>query len=145
MRVYRQMYLFKQPIIKRTIGFEDMKVAIRHPTKYIIINTFEQDVVIKNTVSAEREESVINEQLNNYRTIDLPIVIYGRNSCDLSVEQKQTQLASLGINGIYVYVGGLFEWLLLQDVYGVDEFPTVNRIAVDILRHRPKLSTAFCL
>jgi hypothetical protein len=122
-----------------------MKVAIRNPSKYIIINTFEQDVVINNTVSAEREENVINEQLHNYRTVDLPVVIYGRNSCDLSVEQKQTQLASLGINEIYVYVGGLFEWLLLQDVYGTDEFPTVNRIAVDILRYRPKLSTAFCL
>ena len=25
---------------------------------------------------------------------------------------------------VYIYPGGLFEWLLLQDIYGSEDFPT---------------------
>ena len=31
----------------------------------------------------------------------------------------------------HLYVGGLFEWLCLQDIYGQSEFPTTN-IELDI-------------
>jgi hypothetical protein len=31
---------------------------------------------------------------------------------------------SLGFKNVYIYLGGMFEWLLLQDVYGQKEFPT---------------------
>jgi hypothetical protein len=134
------MFLFQPKPKRKLVGFEDMKRIIQQPSRYILINTFEQDVVIKTTVSVNDEERIINEQVNNYKQPDKPIVIYGRNSCDLSVEQKQTQLTDLGLTDIYIFAGGLFEWLLLQDVYGSDEFPTVNRIPVDLLNYRPKLS-----
>ena len=137
------MFLFQPKPKRQLIGFEDMKIAIQKPSRYIIINTFEQDVIIKNTVRDADEERIINEQLNNYKSPDLPIIVYGRNSCDVSVEQKQTQLATLGLNEIYIYAGGLFEWLLLQDVYSADEFPTTNQIPIDILRYRPKASASF--
>jgi hypothetical protein len=32
-------------------------------------------------------------------------------------------------------MGGMFEWLLMQDVYGFDEFPTTTKIC-DILKFR---------
>jgi len=40
----------------------------------------------------------------------------------------------LGFLNIYVYLGGIFEWLLLQDIYGDEEFPTTSKI-IDILKY----------
>ena len=37
---------------------------------------------------------------------------------------------------VYVYPGGLFEWLLLQDIYGEDNFPTTLK-ELDILKYKP--------
>jgi hypothetical protein len=53
------------------------------------------------------------------------IIIYGRNCHEYEkLVKKQKQLASLGFKNVYIYLGGMFEWLLLQDVYGTKEFPT---------------------
>jgi hypothetical protein len=134
------MFLFKKHP-KKQIGFEDVKIAIKNPAKYILINTLpsvEQDVLIYNTTVMENEETIINAQINDYNKPDLPVIVYGRNSCDTSVDAKQSQLRSLGIVDVYVYVGGLFEWLLLQDIYGTDEFPTTNNMPSDTLRYRVK-------
>ena len=38
--------------------------------------------------------------------------------------KKYEQLVGLGFINVYIYPGGLFEWLLLQDIYGSDDFPT---------------------
>jgi len=136
------MFLFPKPPIK-TIGFEDVKIALKNPTRYILINTLpsgEQDVLIRSTLPMDREETVLNTQLNDYNAPDLPVIVYGRNSCDTSADAKQTQLRNLGVTEVYVYAGGLFEWLLLQEAYGADEFPTVNGalVAPDPLRYRAK-------
>jgi len=40
------------------------------------------------------------------------------------------------LGDVAMYCGGLFEWMLLQDVYGSVEFPTTGR-EVDILKFRP--------
>ena len=86
----------------------------------------------------DREETVINSQINDYNAPDLPVIVYGRNSCDPSAETKQTQLRALGVVDVYIYTGGLFEWLLLQDTYGVEEFPTTNTTPADALKYRTK-------
>lgn len=122
------------------VGFEDVKHAIRAgPAKFILINTFEQDVIVQGTVSSDREETVINAQLTDYTKPDLPIIVYGRNSCDDSVDAKEKQLRALGLEDIYVFRGGMFEWLLMGDVFGQDEFPIVRRgtLGVDILKYAP--------
>ena len=132
--------LFKQPP-KKLIGFEDVKIAIRHSDRYILINTLpsgEQDVLIRTTLPMDREETVINSQINDYNAPDLPVIVYGRNSCDPSAETKHTQLRALGVVDVYIYPGGLFEWLLLQDAYGTDEFPTTNTTQADTLKYRVK-------
>jgi hypothetical protein len=36
-----------------------------------------------------------------------------------------------------MYLGGMFEWMLLQDIYGRDEFPTTSKV-LDILKYKPK-------
>ena len=120
------------------ISEENMKYIIENPTRFIVINTLpnnDQDVLIQSTISFEKEEQLLNDFLNDFQKNE-PIIVYGRNSCDISVEKKCLQLIQLGFDKVYMYVGGLFEWVLLQDIYGTQEFPT-NRKVHDILRYRP--------
>lgn len=133
---------FRSP---KRIGFDDVLYAIRHPEQYIIINTLpaaEQECLIQNTLPIETEESVVNSLLTKYESIVRKIVIYGKNSTDLSVEEKHKQLVSLGIGDVYIYSGGLFEWMLLQDIYGNTEFPTTKKV-LDILRFKPSATLGF--
>jgi hypothetical protein len=121
----------------RAIGFDDMLHCIRNPAKYAIIHTMPatEEVLIKGTLSAAEEEAFMNEYLSKYTETPKTIVLYGRNCCDDSTRQKRAQLMSLGINDVYVYAGGMFEWVLLQDIYGASEFPTTGSV-VDLLAFR---------
>lgn len=108
------------------ICFEDMKYAINN--NYLIINTLplnKQDCLIKNTIKADEETDILNNKLKT--NISEIIIIYGENSQDDSVINKNNQLRSLGFINVYVYQGGLFEWLLLQDIYGFDLFETTSK------------------
>ena len=121
------------------INFEDMIFAINHTNKYIIINTLpiqEQDCLIKNTISIDQEERIINDLIDDYSVSDKYIVIYGKNTSDYNAEKKYKQLVKLGFKNVYLYPGGLFEWMLLQDIYGDDQFPTTKKI-MDILKYKP--------
>jgi len=124
----------------KKIGFEDIKHIINRPTEqYIIINTLPVDMqtcLIKNTVACHTEEKIINQLLENYEMKKSHIVVYGKNNADETVDQKYKQLYDLGFSHVYLYSGGLFEWLLLQDIYGADEFPTTGKM-MDILELRP--------
>ena len=121
----------------RAIGFDDMLRCIRNPAKYSIIHTMSatERVLIGGTLSATEEEEFMNEYLSKYSETQKTIVLYGRNSCDDSTRRKRAQLMSMGISDVYVYVGGMFEWVLLQDIYGIDEFPTTGAVT-DILAFR---------
>ena len=125
------------------IGFEDVKkwglVPSANRTEYILINTLssvDQACLIFGTQPIDKEEAVINEGLN--RGHNWTILLYGRNSADDSVLKKRKQLISLGFSRVYIYGGGLFEWLLLQEIYGAGEFPTTS-VCRDILRFRAPL------
>jgi hypothetical protein len=123
----------------KKIGFEDMKTACDDKNQYIIINTMdhdEQHCLIKNTINIHHEEKIINEIIDNYEIKKKKIIIYGKNCQDNSVENKSKQLYNLGFSQIYIYNGGLFEWLLLQDIYGFDEFKTTSNV-IDLLKYKP--------
>ena len=125
------------------IGFDDLLTAIKYPNEYIIINTLsvsEQDCLIKSTLLYTDEERIVNDLLTNYGYKSKKVIIYGKNASDPSSDKKAKQLISLGFHDVYLYAGGLFEWLLLQDVYGKGEFPTVGKHG-DILAYKP--STIF--
>ena len=64
------------------------------------------------------------------------IIIYGKNCNDEKIYKKYQQLLSLGFYNVFVYPGGLFEWLLLQDIYGTEEFPTTSK-QLDVLKYKP--------
>uniref|UniRef100_A0A6C0EAZ5 Rhodanese domain-containing protein n=1 Tax=viral metagenome TaxID=1070528 RepID=A0A6C0EAZ5_9ZZZZ len=123
------------------ISFEDVQFIIKssYNTDFIIINTLpitEQDCLIKNTISYDSEEKIINELMTKYEFKKYKFIIYGKHSNDVSIETKGKQLLNLGFSNVYVYLGGLFEWMLLQDIYGFDEFPTTKKV-LDILKFKP--------
>ena len=125
----------------KKIGFEDVQFAIKATQDYVIINTLpitEQDCLIKSTASYHVEEQLINSLLQQYTALtEFVIIVYGRNGTDDTALSKCKQLTNLGFKRVYIYAGGLFEWLLLQDIYGADEFPTTKKV-VDILSFKPK-------
>ncbi len=121
----------------KKINFEDMQTVIKNPEVYLIINTLpvsDQQCLITNTTVAEQEELIINKFMKENKNIR--IIIYGKNSNDDSTNKKYQQLMSLGFYNIFIYTGGLFEWLLLQDIYGKDMFPTTKK-ELDILKYKP--------
>jgi hypothetical protein len=118
----------------RKVGYEDVQFVIKHKKNYILINTLtitEQNCLIPGTIAIKNEEVIINKNLNK----NTHIIIYGKNANDESIFKKYEQLLTLGCGSVFVYTGGLFEWLLLQDIYGKDEFPTTS-YELDILKYR---------
>ena len=141
---------------KFKINYEDMQLVCKHSynsnnnnnndndnynnnnNKYAIINTLDpmyQTCLIPNTVPIAEEEEVVNDVITNSKKTK--IIIYGLNSNDEKVYSKYEQLVKLGVKHVYIYTGGMFEWLLLQDVYGRELFPTTSR-ELDILKYKPR-------
>lgn len=121
-------------------NFEDVQYAIQHSKDFIIINTLsitDQDCLILGTITAYQEEKIINDIISRIDVPDKRVIIYGRNASDNSPEKKYKQLQNLGIIEIAIYSGGLFEWLLLQDIYGNKAFPTTSTTKnIDLLRYK---------
>jgi hypothetical protein len=120
------------------INYEDVQFIIRNPEGYLLINTLsmtEQNCLIVNTININNEENIINTCIKRGAK-DIKIVIYGKNSNDDKLYNKYSQLNSLGFHNVYIYTGGLFEWLMLQDIYGEKEFPTTKK-ELDILKYKP--------
>ena len=118
------------------IGFETMQEYIRQ--KVLIINTLDstkQDCLIAGTVSYHEEEDRVNSLLSGDKKER--IVLYGMNCLDEKVIKKTEQLVELGFTNIFIYLGGLFEWVLLQDIYGEENFPTIGN-ELELLKFRPQ-------
>jgi hypothetical protein len=119
------------------INFQDMQHVINNKDQYMLINTLpdtEQGCLIATTIHANQEENIINKYIKN--TKNVKIIIYGKHSNDDTVYKKYSQLLGIGFIHIYIFTGGIWEWLLLQDIYGVDNFPTTSK-QLDILKYKP--------
>ena len=115
------------------IGFEDMQKFTKK-NEYMFINTLKEDMqhcLILNTIHANEEVLAVEKALRDNK----PFVIYGMNHYDSSLIRKYQQLKNLGAALIYVYGGGMFEWLMLQDIYGNELFPTLGK-ELDILKYK---------
>jgi len=120
----------------KKINFEDMQTVIKNTEGYLIINTLplcEQQCLIVNTTLAIDEEKIINRCIKENKSIR--IIIYGKNCNDETIDKKYQQLYSIGFYNIWVYSGGMFEWLMLQDIYGKDMFQTTKQ-ELDILKYK---------
>lgn len=119
--------------------FEDIQQLLPDHNM-LLINTLDlgkQTCLIKGTLPADREEVVINEHVQGYRDKQVRVVIYGLNATDCSVVRKYEQLRRLGFHNVMVYMGGMFEWVLLQDIYGRELFPTTSQVT-DLLAFKGK-------
>lgn len=119
------------------INYEDVQYGIKN--NYIIINSLpenEQDILISKTIHATQEVELMNSLIKSSLK-DKNIIVYGKHTNDEKILSKYNQLISLGFTNVYIYSGGLFEWLLLQDIYGDDEFPTTKK-DIDILKYKPR-------
>ena len=92
-----------------------------------------------------KKRQLINRQLKN---TNIRIVIYGGNANDESISIKYQQLLKLGFTNIYIYPGGLFEWLCLQDIYGDHRISDNESRQLDILKYKaapPKFCNKYLL
>ena len=133
------------PSLMSKINFEDVQLAIKRHD--ILINTLDaanQMCLILGTVAISIEEVLLNEHMRKDRAVT--IILYGMNASDTTLVFKYDQLVALGFYNVHIYSGGLFEWLLLQDVYGFDAFPTTAKDG-DILKYkgRSKLNPTLML
>ena len=122
----------------RKVNFEDVQYSMKNKNKFLLINTLNtsrQDVLIKNTVSVNKEEELINQLIKSNQNIN--IIVYDENANAPNLMKKYEQLIGLGFVNVFIYPGGLFEWLLLQDIYGYDNFPTSSQER-DILKFKGK-------
>jgi hypothetical protein len=124
------------------VSYEDIQMVVyrnsnvQHST--LIINTLPpslQHCLIKTTVDIRFEERVVNTFIQ--KRPDIMIIVYGKNSNDITILHKYEQLVKLGFTNVHIYTGGIFEWMLLHEIYGKDLFK-ITRYEIDILRYRPK-------
>jgi len=121
------------------VNFEFIKKNISND-EYVIINTLQennQNILIFNTLSSEDEIKYLNSYIKNDK--NKKIIIYGENCNDNNIIKKYNQLEKLGFYNLYIYIGGLFEWLLLNEIYGEDNFPIINKnneFIIDILKYK---------
>ena len=128
------------------INYEDIQYVLKNPEAHILINTLnqnEQNCLLPNTININQEEELINRFIKMGNK-NIKIIVYGKNCNDEKIYKKYNQLVSLGFYSVYIYIGGMFEWLLLQDIYGSSEFPTTKK-ELDILRYKPPKILTVCL
>tara|TARA_B100001175_G_C19186802_1_gene484760 strand:- start:236 stop:667 length:432 start_codon:yes stop_codon:yes gene_type:complete len=122
----------------KKMNYENIQDIVNGKIDCIIINTLnqhEQECLISKTILANVEEGLINKLL--YANKKKKILIYGKNNHDPRVYTKYNQLNELGFTNVFIYVGGMFEWCLLQDIYGEEYFKTTSKVK-DILYYKPK-------
>ena len=124
------------------VSYEDLQMVVyrnlnvQHST--LIINTLPpslQHCLIKTTVDIRFEERVVNSFIQARPNI--MIIVYGKNSNDITILHKYEQLVKLGFTNVHIYTGGIFEWMLLYEIYGKELFK-ITKYEIDILRYRPK-------
>lgn len=128
------------------INYEDIQYVLKNPESHVLINTLnesEQTCLIPNTININQEEEIVNRLIKNGNK-NVKIIIYGKNCNDDKLYKKYSQLISLGFHSVYIYTGGMFEWLLLQDIYSSSEFPTTKK-ELDLLLFKPPKLLTVCL
>ena len=122
--------------VQITANFEDIQNGITRKNGILIHIMDDESILISGTVKMTVEATKINELMTDHN-YDINIIIYGRNVDDYEIlSKKRTQLMLLGFRNVWFYPGGLFEWILLRDIFGTQQFLTTTEIK-DILKYRP--------
>ncbi len=119
------------------IHFDDLQSLMKSPESFLLINTLseqDQQYLICHTAPISEEETKINQLLKEKKW-DTRIIVYGKNYNDATIIRKKNQLTQLGFKMVQLYVGGIFEWLCLQEIYGDCLFPTTE-CGADLLKYK---------
>lgn len=122
-----------------TANFDDVRMS-KGCSLIHVMDECEQIVMIKGTLSIEDEIDAINNILSKQMQTESVIIIYGKNTDAVpKLVKRYRQLRGLGFTNAFVYFGGLFEWLLLHDIYGISEFPIENltNLKIDAMQYKP--------
>ena len=101
--------------VSRKVNFEDIQYLLNKNNEYILINTLsekEQDCLIKDTVSIENEVKYINHFMS--KDININIVIYDKKCKCSKFNEKIRTISRFRFTNVFIYPGGLFEWLLCK-------------------------------
>jgi hypothetical protein len=123
------------PSVER-VTYEEVQRAQRDRAALVVSTLLasEQGCLVLGTLAPAMEEQRLNACLKQGEA-RRSVVVYGRNALDPAPEKKCRQLMGLGFTNVRLYAGGLFEWALLQDIYGTDMFGTTSPCA-DPLRFK---------
>tara|TARA_B100000424_G_C22784840_1_gene421797 strand:- start:273 stop:659 length:387 start_codon:yes stop_codon:yes gene_type:complete len=119
------------------IHFEELQTQIMKGGDYLLINTLPLDMqqcLICSTVVAQDEETIMNTMIKEKKWT-IRIILYGMNYNDPLVIKKYNQMTQLGMKNVCIYIGGLFEWLCLQEIYGDSLFMTTKK-DIDLLKYK---------
>ena len=106
-------------------NYHQLQLRIKNQNDIVLINTLplnRQECLIKGTLKIFIEVEYMNKLLKTNKNKE--IVVYGIHHTDLSVITKYNQLKKLGFKNVYIYFGGMYEWLLLQEVFDTTNFQT---------------------
>jgi hypothetical protein len=110
--------------------FKELQTKIEtNRNDFVLLNTLDlnrQNYLIHGTIHGSHENDIVNQLLKKDKNKE--IIIYGQNHHDLKVIDKYNKLKKLGFANVYIYFGGLFEWALLQEIYGESNFQTDGKI-----------------
>ncbi len=121
-------------------SFVHNAVLSSNPTILIHAMKIEDEhILIHKTLTATEEVDKINLLISEHN-FEQNIIIYGYSHMDLqALLLKKQKLHAYGFDNVFIYLGGMFEWLLLRDVYGEIEFPVdglaKGSVFLDILKY----------
>ena len=127
------------------VSYESIQEIVSKESQTLLVCTLNkqnEQYAITRTISIENEEKYINDMITK-KQHNVVIVVYGENMYDETVVRKYNQLKKIGFKNCYIYFGGLFEWFLLQDVYGSEIFPTMNTPVNGCLLFKPLVVKPF--
>jgi hypothetical protein len=117
LRVHNAALLRQSPLYQSNVD------SLLDPKLIHILERSEEQCLIAGTLSATDEESVIST-LYEKSQFAVPIILYGNNHTQIAkLKQKAEKLFYMGFTQVGVYAGGLFEWLSLAEIFGVESFP----------------------
>lgn len=122
------------------------KIIVTAYSTSVLIHTMkieDEQYLISKTLTASQEEDKINLWIAEHN-FEQHIILYGYSHVDMTdLIQKKQKLRAYGFTNVFIYLGGMFEWLLLRDVYGEIEFPvtglTKKSDFIDIMKYGKKI------
>ena len=103
-----------------SVSYKDVKkYTDMNSNNYVLVSTLADDrqhCLIPGTLPSHDEVARITAIIKEKRQRDMIVHIYGENYADNKIMIQYKKLVSIGFKNVYIYPGGMFEWLCLQEI-----------------------------